>query len=164
MIQYTVKSGDTLSKIGARYGVPWQEIARANHGRTVLIGSKVYTFQNRSPYLIWPGLVLSIPGTAPAPAPMPSPPVVGPLVVAADPVPTPQPGGAINEDWTPPPEIFRPPVDHEIIVNPILPKKDDGPPVGLILGALALGGLVLWGASGGAKSSSKKAKKPKAKG
>jgi nucleoid-associated protein YgaU len=29
---YTVKSGDTLSAIGQRYGVPWREIFEANRG------------------------------------------------------------------------------------------------------------------------------------
>lgn len=29
---YTVKSGDTLSKIGQRYGVAWREIFEANRG------------------------------------------------------------------------------------------------------------------------------------
>ncbi len=152
MIQYTVRSGDTLSRIGARYGVRWPEIARANHGRTVRIGSRVYTFQNRSPYTIWPGLVLAIPGTAPAPVPV-RPPAPSPVVVASDPVPKPQPG-AIDPDWRPPPEIF---------VNPVKPpeRPDDGPPVALILGGLAVGGFVLWasGAFGGQTSRSGKRKK-----
>ena len=29
---YTVKSGDTLTKIGQRYSVPWREIFEANRG------------------------------------------------------------------------------------------------------------------------------------
>ena len=28
---YTVKGGDTLSGIGQRFGLPWQEIAKLNH-------------------------------------------------------------------------------------------------------------------------------------
>ena len=45
---YTVKSGDTLSAIGSKLGVNWQNIASANG-----IGS---------PYTIYPGQVLTIPG------------------------------------------------------------------------------------------------------
>lgn len=45
---YTVKSGDTLSAIGARHGVSWQSIARAN--------------ELSNPNLIHPGQTLTIPG------------------------------------------------------------------------------------------------------
>lgn len=45
---YTVRSGDCLSVIGARLGVSWQSIAQAN-------GIK-------SPYTIYPGQVVRIPG------------------------------------------------------------------------------------------------------
>ena len=45
---YTVKSGDCLSAIGSRLGVSWQSIASANG--------------IRSPYIIYPGQVLTIPG------------------------------------------------------------------------------------------------------
>lgn len=45
---YTVRSGDCLSEIGSRLGVSWQTIASANG---------IY-----SPYMIYPGQVLSIPG------------------------------------------------------------------------------------------------------
>ena len=45
---YTVRSGDCLSVIGARLGVSWQSIAQAN-GIT-------------SPYTIYPGQVIAIPG------------------------------------------------------------------------------------------------------
>lgn len=45
---YTVRSGDCLSTIGSRLGVSWQTIASANG---------IY-----SPYMIYPGQVLSIPG------------------------------------------------------------------------------------------------------
>lgn len=45
---YTVRSGDCLSVIGARLGVSWQSIAQAN-GIT-------------SPYTIYPGQVIRIPG------------------------------------------------------------------------------------------------------
>lgn len=44
---YTVVSGDTLYKIGLRFGVPWQDIAQAN--------------DIQSPYLIYVGDVLVIP-------------------------------------------------------------------------------------------------------
>ncbi|MFJ8900043.1 N-acetylmuramoyl-L-alanine amidase [Streptomyces sp. NPDC102370] len=50
---YTVKSGDTLSAIGARTGVKWQTIASLN-------GIK-------SPYVIRPGQVLKLKATATAP-------------------------------------------------------------------------------------------------
>ena len=45
---YTVKSGDTLSGIGAKLGVDWKQIASANN--------------ISSPYTIYPGQVLKIPG------------------------------------------------------------------------------------------------------
>ena len=45
---YTVRSGDTLSAIGARFGVSYQAIAAANH--------------LANPNLIYPGQVLTIPG------------------------------------------------------------------------------------------------------
>ncbi len=47
---YTVQPGDTLSAIGKRYGVSWQEIFEAN--RHIL----------DNPDLIKPGQVLEIPG------------------------------------------------------------------------------------------------------
>ena len=46
---YTVKSGDCLSTIGSKLGVSWKSIASANG-----IGS---------PYWIYPGEVLTIPGS-----------------------------------------------------------------------------------------------------
>ena len=55
MATYTVKSGDTLSAIGASYGVPYQ---------------KITGFKSGNPNLIYPGEVLTIPdagGSAPAP-------------------------------------------------------------------------------------------------
>lgn len=45
---YTVRSGDCLSTIGSRFGVSWRSIASANG--------------IRSPYWIYPGQVLTIPG------------------------------------------------------------------------------------------------------
>lgn len=98
---HTVQRGEFLSTIGRKYGVDWRVISRLNDGRTVRIGSTTYTFRNRPPYRIWPGLPLLIPGKAPEPAPAPSP---GPAIV------TPVPGGA-----NPEPE---PPV---ITVDPIFP-------------------------------------------
>lgn len=49
---YTVKSGDTLSKIAAQYGITWQQLYDANRQT---IGS--------NPNLIYPGQVYTIPGT-----------------------------------------------------------------------------------------------------
>ncbi len=46
-VTHKVKSGDTLSAIGARYGVPWTEIAEAN--------------KIANPDLIFPGQVFVIP-------------------------------------------------------------------------------------------------------
>lgn len=46
---YMVRSGDCLSAIGSRLGVSWQYIASVN--------------SIRSPYIIYPGQVLSIPGS-----------------------------------------------------------------------------------------------------
>lgn len=52
---YTVKSGDTLSRIGDALGVPWPDIAKTNN--------------LKSPYRIYPGDELRIPrAAAPAPA------------------------------------------------------------------------------------------------
>ncbi len=59
---YTVKSGDTLSSIGQRLGVPWPDIAKANN--------------ISSPYRIYPGDELRIPKTAKTAAPAPQRPVV----------------------------------------------------------------------------------------
>jgi LysM repeat protein len=58
---YTVKSGDTLRKIGAAYGVTWQSIASANN--------------LANPNLIYVGSVLCIPGAAPSTPSVPSGPV-----------------------------------------------------------------------------------------
>ena len=56
---YTVVKGDTLSEIGARVGVKWQDIAAING--------------ISAPYTIYPGQVLQLAGSAaPAPAPQPS--------------------------------------------------------------------------------------------
>ncbi|HNM97482.1 MAG TPA: LysM domain-containing protein, partial [Marmoricola sp.] len=44
---YVVKSGDTLSEIGARFGVDWRDIARINHVE--------------NPDLIFPGQKFKIP-------------------------------------------------------------------------------------------------------
>jgi LysM repeat protein len=64
--QYTVRSGDTLSAIGARFGVSYMDIARANG--------------IANPNLIFAGQQLTIPGRGSAPAPSeptPSTPVSG---------------------------------------------------------------------------------------
>lgn len=49
--EYTVKPGDSLSKIGARYGVQWKEIYEANKD------------QIKNPDLIQPGWKLKIPSS-----------------------------------------------------------------------------------------------------
>lgn len=62
MATYTVKGGDTLSAIAARYGTTYQQIARDNG--------------ISNPNLIRPGQVLNIGGgggSSPAPAPQPAP-------------------------------------------------------------------------------------------
>lgn len=56
---YTVAKGDWLSSIGKRFGVPWQNIASANH----ISGTTIYT-----------GQALYIPGTSSATPPPPPPP------------------------------------------------------------------------------------------
>lgn len=73
--KYTVVGGDNLTKIGQKYGVPWQEIYEANKG---VIGG--------NPNLIRPGQVYVIPGkNAPAPAPAPaSAPAPAPAAKPAD--------------------------------------------------------------------------------
>ena len=48
--EYTVKAGDSLSKIGKQYGVGWKEIYEANRD------------QIKDPDLIQPGWKLRIPG------------------------------------------------------------------------------------------------------
>ncbi|MBL8912418.1 MAG: LysM peptidoglycan-binding domain-containing protein [Archangium sp.] len=58
--RYQVRPGDTLSAIGARFGVPYMDIARANH--------------ISNPNLIHVGQVLTIPGRGNTPAPTPTPP------------------------------------------------------------------------------------------
>ncbi|GHG09638.1 peptidoglycan-binding protein [Streptomyces hydrogenans] len=63
---YTVKAGDTLSKIGKTVGVRWQDIATLNGLRT--------------PYAINPGDVLRLPGRASVPPP-PAPEVPVPAEV-----------------------------------------------------------------------------------
>ena len=47
---YTVQSGDSLSKIGSKYGVSWQKIFEANRGKI------------DDPDKIFPGQELTIPG------------------------------------------------------------------------------------------------------
>ena len=47
--EYEVVSGDSLSKIGQRYGIPWKEIYEANRDRI------------KNPDLIQPGWKLKIP-------------------------------------------------------------------------------------------------------
>lgn len=56
---YTVQSGDCLSKIGSKLGVNWKDIASLN-GIT-------------SPYVIYVGQSLIIPGNQPVPQPVPEP-------------------------------------------------------------------------------------------
>lgn len=56
MASYTVKQGDSLSKIGAMYGVSWNSLALHNN--------------IKSPYTIYAGQVLSIPGSSAAPTPV----------------------------------------------------------------------------------------------
>jgi nucleoid-associated protein YgaU len=48
---YTVQSGDSLSKIGEKYGVPWKSIFEANKDKI------------KDPDKIFPGQELTIPGS-----------------------------------------------------------------------------------------------------
>lgn len=66
--RYTVRSGDTLSAIGARFGVSYMDIARANG--------------IANPNLIYAGQQLVIPGRGGTPAPAPNP--------------SPSPGGSVS--------------------------------------------------------------------
>ena len=68
--RYTVRPGDTLSGIGARFGVSYLSIARANN--------------IANPNLIRVGQVLTIPGRNGTPAPAPAP------------TPAPSPGGSVS--------------------------------------------------------------------
>lgn len=75
-MNYTVRAGDTLNSIAARFGVPVQELIRVN--------------QITPPYYIYVGQTLYIPITAPGPGPGPRPgPRPGP---GPGPGPGPQPG------------------------------------------------------------------------
>lgn len=58
---YTVVAGDTLSGIASNYGISWNDLYAAN---TDVIGG--------DPNAINPGMVLRVPGDAPAPAPAPA--------------------------------------------------------------------------------------------
>lgn len=58
--QYTVKSGDSLSKIGRQFGVDWK---------------KITGFKSGNPNLIHPGEVLTLPGGTPVTKSVPAPPV-----------------------------------------------------------------------------------------
>lgn len=71
-MNYTVRAGDTLNSIAARFGVPVQELIRVN--------------RITPPYYIYVGQTLYIPITAPGPGPGPGP---GP---SPGPGPGPQPG------------------------------------------------------------------------
>lgn len=55
--KYTVKSGDSLSSIAAKYGTNWQTIYAMNRD------------QLSDPNKIYPGQVLNVPGGTPSPAP-----------------------------------------------------------------------------------------------
>lgn len=70
--RYTVRPGDTLSKIGARFGVSYQAIARANG--------------IANPNLIFAGQQLTIPGRGSTPTPGPAP----------TPAPAPGPTGGVS--------------------------------------------------------------------
>ena len=84
MATYTVKGGDSLSKIAASLGLSWRDIYELN--KSVIGGD---------PNLIRPGQVLNLPGgstATPAPTPTPAPP--------STPFPTqPAPGGGTSV-WT----------------------------------------------------------------
>ena len=85
MAQYVVKSGDTLSAIGAKYGVPYQQITGYRSG---------------NPSLIYPGEVLTVPDkSVPAPSKTPAP-VAAPTPA---PAPTPQPAPAVAVPTPQPP-------------------------------------------------------------
>ena len=70
---YTVVAGDTLSGIGAKFGVNYQDIAKANN--------------IADPNLIYPGQTFTIPGAG---APTPTTPTATPQVQST-PQSTPQP-------------------------------------------------------------------------
>jgi murein DD-endopeptidase MepM/ murein hydrolase activator NlpD len=84
-VTYTVKKGDTLSSIAAKYGISWQQIYAAN--KDII----------KNPNIIYPGQVLTIPIPAPAPAPTPAP------KPTPTPTPTPAPAPAPKPTPTPTP-------------------------------------------------------------
>jgi len=75
MANYVVKPGDTLSKIGAQFGVPYQQITGYRSG---------------NPNLIYAGETLTIPDKTGATAPVPAPPAM-PTSTPTAPQPTPTP-------------------------------------------------------------------------
>ena len=86
MANYVVKPGDTLSKIGAQFGVPYQQITGYRSG---------------NPNLIFAGETLTIPDKTGATAPVPAPPAIPtptPTPTAPQPTstPAPAPAGQVN--------------------------------------------------------------------
>lgn len=61
--KYTVKSGDVLSAIAAKYGMPWKTLWNYGNNRAVI---------GPNPNIIYPGQVLDVPGSTPAPGPQPT--------------------------------------------------------------------------------------------
>lgn len=72
---YTVKSGDSLSKIASKYGISWRDLYNQNKS---VVDS---TAMGRSKYWLYPNQKLTIPGQS-APTPTPTPKPAAPVVSA----------------------------------------------------------------------------------
>jgi LysM repeat protein len=101
--KYTVKPGDTLSKIAARFDTTWQKLFAANKGKI------------SNPNLIYPGQVFTIPGTKATHVPKtpPTPPTKPPTKTPSGPpskTPPPPPVQGPAPGKTPPPPPGKPPL------------------------------------------------------
>ena len=100
---YTVQRGDYLTALAQRFGTTWQALAAANN--------------IRYPFTIYPGQVLSVPGTE-APPERPPPPEPT-STLEPTPVPTLAPTATLNASPTPAP---RPLTPQEIRCRVYLPE------------------------------------------
>ena len=111
---YTIKPGDTLSKIASKYQLSWQQVFAANHTSI------------KNPNLIFPGQVLKIPScdTKPGTVPTPAPPKQH---VATPPPPAAPPKQHLPKLPTCPPVTHKPPVTQRPPVTQKPPVSQDPP-------------------------------------
>ncbi|GAA2148484.1 hypothetical protein GCM10009760_40600 [Kitasatospora kazusensis] len=137
--QATVRSGDTLSAIAEREmgsSQDWPQLFEANKGVRGPDGEQL-----TDPDVLVPGMVLTVPGTAPAPAPpvvappVVAPPVTAPPVVAppspapvVTPAPVPSAGSApIGRAPSSEPADSAPPAKPSVPAKPTAPAKPTTP-------------------------------------